>query len=325
MKKNKQLEVLKKSFEEGKHSHAYLFYGAGSINKRETALDFASILTGYKEEGLNPDVFLVELKSEETNISINQIREIRKFLAFEPYFRNNKIVIIDTFERMKPEASSALLKILEEPPKKSVLILGVNGFIGNALSERLLESGKYEVYGMDLGSDSIGRLIGRPGFNFVEGDISIHREWIEYHVRKCDIILPLVAIATPIEYTRNPLRVFELDFEENLRIVRYCVKYNKRVIFPSTSEVYGMCDEEEFDEDNSKLILGPIRMQRWIYSCSKQLLDRVWGRGIYVETRTVDVTVRRLRRELNHDGEPDLIRTVRGVGYSIDEASAAGG
>jgi len=52
------------------------------------------------------------------------------------------------------------------------------------------------------------------------------------------------------------------------------------VIFPSTSEVYGMCDEEEFDEDNSKLVLGPIRMQRWIYSCSKQLLDRViWAYG----------------------------------------------
>lgn len=45
------------------------------------------------------------------------------------------------------------------------------------------------------------------------------------------MVLPLVAIATPIEYTRNPLRVFELDFEENLKIVRDCVKYNKRIIF----------------------------------------------------------------------------------------------
>lgn len=164
--------------------------------------------------------------------------------------------------------------------KKSVLILGVNGFIGNALSQRLLESGKYEVHGMDLRSNYIQHLIGRPNFHFEEGDISIHGEWIEYHIKKCDIVLPLVAIATPIEYTRNPLRVFELDFEENLRVVRYCVKYGKRIIFPSTSEVYGMCDEAEFDEDNSRLILGPIRMQRWIYSCSKQLLDRViWAYG----------------------------------------------
>lgn len=171
-------------------------------------------------------------------------------------------------------------KQLEGSRKKRVLILGVDGFIGNALSERLLNSGKYEVHGMDLGANSIQRLLNKPGFYFDEGDISIHREWIEYHIRKCDIVIPLVAIATPIEYTRNPLRVFELDFEENLRIVRYCVKYGKRVVFPSTSEVYGMCSEEEFDEDHSTLVLGPIRMQRWIYSCSKQLLDRViWAYG----------------------------------------------
>ncbi|MBT3259240.1 MAG: bifunctional UDP-4-amino-4-deoxy-L-arabinose formyltransferase/UDP-glucuronic acid oxidase ArnA, partial [Deltaproteobacteria bacterium] len=164
--------------------------------------------------------------------------------------------------------------------KKRVLILGVDGFIGNALSERLLESGRYEVHGMDLHSKYVQRLMGTPGFHFDEGDISIHREWIEYHIRKCDIVIPLVAIATPIEYTRNPLRVFELDFEENLRVVRYCDKYGKRIIFPSTSEVYGMCEDMDFDEDDSKLVLGPIRMQRWIYSSCKQLLDRViWAYG----------------------------------------------
>jgi len=165
--------------------------------------------------------------------------------------------------------------------KESVLILGVNGFIGSALSERILESGRYDVHGMDLRSNYISHLVGRDGFTFTEGDISIHREWIEYHVRKCDIVLPLVAIATPIEYTRNPLRVFELDFEENLRVIRYCVQYKKRLIFPSTSEVYGMCQDDEFDEDKSVLIQGPIRKQRWIYSCSKQLLDRViWAYGV---------------------------------------------
>jgi len=164
--------------------------------------------------------------------------------------------------------------------KIRVLILGVNGFIGNALTERLLASGRYEVHGMDLNDDAIKRFRGEADFHFHEGDIAIHREWIEYHVKKCDVILPLIAIATPIEYTRNPLRVFELDFEENLRIVRYCVKYAKRIIFPSTSEVYGMCDDPQFDEDKSRLILGPINKQRWIYSASKQLLDRViWAYG----------------------------------------------
>jgi UDP-4-amino-4-deoxy-L-arabinose formyltransferase / UDP-glucuronic acid dehydrogenase (UDP-4-keto-hexauronic acid decarboxylating) len=164
--------------------------------------------------------------------------------------------------------------------KTRVLILGANGFIGNYLSERLLAEKRYEVHGMDLNDTAIKRLESRKDFHFHEGDISIHREWIEYHIKKCDVIVPLVAIATPIEYTRNPLRVFELDFEENLRIVRYCAKYGKRLVFPSTSEVYGMCDDPEFDEDTSRLILGPINKQRWIYSASKQLLDRViWAYG----------------------------------------------
>ena len=176
-----------------------------------------------------------------------------------------------------PQAS----KVMAAKRRKSVLILGVNGFIGSHISDRLLAEGNYDVYGLDLRHNYINHIMDHPNFHYREGDISIHREWIEYHIRKCDIVLPLVAIATPIEYTRNPLRVFELDFEENLRIVRYCVKYKKRILFPSTSEVYGMCDDEQFDEETSKLVTGPISMQRWIYSCSKQLLDRViWAYGV---------------------------------------------
>ncbi|UUE37621.1 bifunctional UDP-4-amino-4-deoxy-L-arabinose formyltransferase/UDP-glucuronic acid oxidase ArnA [Pectobacterium aroidearum] len=181
---------------------------------------------------------------------------------------------------MVPQAKLGNLASRVQRRRTRVLILGVNGFIGNHLTERLLRDDRYEIYGLDISSDAIARFLGDPRFHFVEGDISIHNEWIEYHIKKCDVILPLVAIATPIEYTRNPLRVFELDFEENLKIVRDCVRYNKRIVFPSTSEVYGMCDDKEFDEDISRLIVGPINKQRWIYSVSKQLLDRViWAYG----------------------------------------------
>lgn len=156
-----------------------------------------------------------------------------------------------------------------------VLILGVNGFIGSHLSQTILRERDWEVFGMDLQQDKLQDSIGHPRFHFVEGDITINKEWIEYHVRKCDVVLPLVAIATPAIYVSDPLRVFELDFEANLAIVRHCVRYKKRVVFPSTSEVYGMSPDSEFDEETSNLVLGPISKQRWIYSCSKQLLDRV--------------------------------------------------
>jgi len=156
-----------------------------------------------------------------------------------------------------------------------ILILGVNGFIGSSLTEHILKNRDWEVYGMDMAADKIDQCLGHARFHFVEGDITINKEWIEYHVKKCDIVLPLVAIATPATYVIDPLRVFELDFEANLDVVRKCVRYKKRVLFPSTSEVYGMSTDREFDEETSNFILGPINKQRWIYACSKQLMDRV--------------------------------------------------
>ena len=158
---------------------------------------------------------------------------------------------------------------------KKVLILGVNGFIGHHLTQRILETTDWEVYGMDMASNRLGEMVKHPRMHFFEGDITINKEWIEYHVRKCDTILPLVAIATPATYVREPLRVFELDFEANLPIVRSAVKYRKHLVFPSTSEVYGMCPDTEFDPETSPLVYGPINKPRWIYACSKQLMDRV--------------------------------------------------
>ncbi|EKJ68600.1 hypothetical protein FPSE_11221 [Fusarium pseudograminearum CS3096] len=121
-------------------------------------------------------------------------------------------------------------------PTKFVFILGINGFVGHHLLGRILKSTNWKVFGID----------------------------IDRH-----------PISTPLSFVKSPLRVFEVDFEANLKIVRLAAKHKKRLIFPSTSEVYGMCHDDEFDTEESQLICGPIHKSRWIYSCSKQLLDRV--------------------------------------------------
>ncbi len=158
---------------------------------------------------------------------------------------------------------------------------------------------------MDLACDRLARVIDHPRVNFIEGDISINKEWIEYHVKKCDVCLPLVAIATPATYVKDPLRVFELDFEQNLRIVRQCATYGTRVIFPSTSEVYGMCQDKRFNEETSNLTYGPIHKQRWIYACAKQMMDRViWAMGRH---RNLQFT---------------LIRPFNWIGAGLDSLSA---
>lgn len=163
-----------------------------------------------------------------------------------------------------------------------ILVLGINGFIGSHLVRRATKETDWEIFGMDLSSDRLGELVNHPNVHFLEGDISINKEWIEYHVKKCDVCLPLVAIATPASYVKDPLAVFDLDFEQNLRIVRQCAKYGTRVVFPSTSEVYGMCQDDSFSETESQCVYGPIHKQRWIYACAKQMMDRViWAMGIH--------------------------------------------
>ena len=71
-----------------------------------------------------------------------------------------------------------------------------------------------------------------------------------------------------------------------------------------------------------KLLEVLIKRPGRVYS-REQLLDQVWGQDVYVEARTVDVHVGRLRKALNKKGETDPIRTVRAAGYALDETYVA--
>ena len=156
-----------------------------------------------------------------------------------------------------------------------LLILGANGFIGSSIVQKIINDTKWEIYAIDLASHKIQQFLDHPRFNFIEGSVFKNMNWIEKHIKYCDVIFPLIAIANPSFYISNSLYVYQLGFESNIDIIKLCVKYKKYLIFPSSSEVYGMNSDIPFHEETSNFVTGPINKSRWIYSSAKQLLDRV--------------------------------------------------
>src|SRR6056300_947883 len=84
-----------------------------------------------------------------------------------------------------------------------------------------------------------------------------------------------------------------------------------------TKRVYRNKKEINLGPTEFKLLDFFIKNPKRVYS-REQLLNNVWGENIYVEARTVDVHIRRLRQAINLDGTKPLIRTVRSAGYSLE-------
>jgi len=180
---------------------------------------------------------------------------------------------------------------------KRVLVFGANGFIGQHLVRRILTHTNWRVIATDLNDRRVREHRGHPRFEFHRGDVK-HRSFAEGLVRRSDVVFPLAGIATPRSYIDEPIRVFELDFEDNLAIVRQCVKHGKRLIWPSTSEVYGMSSDAHFHPETSNLVMGPINKMRWIYAAGKQLMDRiVWAYG---RDQALDFTIFRPFNWIGH-------------------------
>ena len=126
------------------------------------------------------------------------------------------------------------------------------------------------------------------------------------------------------DYVTKPFNNKEL-----LLRIKSLIKRSK----PSLLEDLGIFKDLKIDRmtrkvfrENKEIKLGPIEYKlldflikspQRVYS-REQLLNNVWGENINVETRTVDVHIRRLRKAINIDKKSDLIRTVRSSGYSLD-------
>ncbi|MBL7053313.1 MAG: AAA family ATPase [Candidatus Portnoybacteria bacterium] len=126
------LDFLKKSVKKNRLAHAYLFTGPAYLGKQTVALEFIRMLIGKEiDKILHPDVLIIKPEVIETDkgikkemeIGIKQAREIQHQMSLSPYSADYKIVLIDGVDKMTNEATNCLLKTLEEPNGKAILIL----------------------------------------------------------------------------------------------------------------------------------------------------------------------------------------------------------
>lgn len=148
-----------------------------------------------------------------------------------------------------------------------VLITGGAGFLGSHLSDALLERGD-EVTILDIAPDrKVRHNLGHPRFRYVQGSV-LDAETVRGPVEWCDLIYHFAAVVGVEHYMGDPHRVLTVNINGTQIVLNFAVKYRKKVIFSSSSEVYGRSPEIPFEEDGPR-VLGSSRVDRWCYATSK--------------------------------------------------------
>jgi UDP-glucose 4-epimerase len=150
---------------------------------------------------------------------------------------------------------------------RRVVVTGVAGFVGSHLAEALLDAGT-EVIGIDNFSQgdrrNLVRCLGRDGFHLLEQDVCEAATWVS--LPTADAIAHLAAFKIP-RYG-NALATLEINTHGTRHALDYAVRHHARLLFTSTSDVYGKNPSIPFRETHD-LVLGPTDVPRWAYAASK--------------------------------------------------------
>ena len=157
----------------------------------------------------------------------------------------------------------------KELQMKRVLITGVAGMIGSHLLDALLVRG-YEVVGIDNFSfgkaENIRQHRDNPAFAFYQVDI-LNRNALSILAKDADILVHLAAVKKTGEQ-QSSMATLTVNTKGTENVLEVAAMWGKKVIFASTSDVYGMSPDLPFREDGD-LLLGPSMVRRWSYAVSK--------------------------------------------------------
>ncbi len=148
-----------------------------------------------------------------------------------------------------------------------ILITGGGGFVGSHLSEAFLARGD-DVSILDTGSVvKVRHLMGKPGFHYIRDSI-FNVEILEGLIARADLVYHLAAVVGVEYYVGDPYEVLNVNVNGTQNVLKLAFKHGKKVVFGSTSEVYGRNPKVPWREDDDRL-LGSTRIDRWCYSTSK--------------------------------------------------------
>jgi nucleoside-diphosphate-sugar epimerase len=148
-----------------------------------------------------------------------------------------------------------------------VLITGGAGFVGSHLAEAFLARGD-EVIALDTGSQTkVRHLLGDARFRLVVDSV-MNPEILDSLAAQSDLIYHLAGVVGVEHYVADPYAVMNVNVIGTQNVLRAAHKHGRRMVFSSTSEVYGRNPTIPWAEDADRL-LGPTTIDRWCYSTSK--------------------------------------------------------
>lgn len=153
------------------------------------------------------------------------------------------------------------------------LVTGGSGFLGSHMCDAFLARGD-EVVCLDIGpTDKIAHLLENPCFSFVKGSV-LDRELVDELVQGCDAVVHLAAVVGVDSVLSGVLRNLQVNIHGTEAVLESAYKYGKKVLFSSTSEIYGRNPKVPWTEEDD-LVIGATNIGRWSYAISKAACEHL--------------------------------------------------
>ncbi len=173
-----------------------------------------------------------------------------------------------------------------------ILITGGAGFVGSHLADKLHKEGNEITVIDDLSTgryQNVAHLENQERFRLII-DTVLNESLMEELIRESDRVFHMASAVGVKLIMEHPVKTIETIFRGTDVVLGSCAKFRKRVLIPSTSEVYGKGTEVPFAEDND-ILKGSTSKHRWAYACAKEL-DEFLALAHFKETRLPVAVVR---------------------------------